>query len=105
MYKFWLETEEGYIFGEGSFELLKGIREKGTLTASAETLKMSYRHAWGMIKQIEKKLRHPILTTFKGGKDGGGGARLTKNGRELIDTFLKYKKAVDKAILITYKNE
>ena len=23
MYKFWLESEDGYVFGQGSFELLR----------------------------------------------------------------------------------
>jgi molybdenum-dependent DNA-binding transcriptional regulator ModE len=30
-FKLWLETEDGYVFGQGSFELLHGIQEKGTL--------------------------------------------------------------------------
>lgn len=66
--KFWLETENGYVFGEGAFKLLKEIRELGTLSGAAEALKMSYRHAWGTLKKIEERIGKPILKTHKGGK-------------------------------------
>ena len=91
-YKFWLETEDGYVFGNGSFKLLHGIHEKGTLKASAKNLNMSYRHAWGIIKQIEKNLGQNVLITHRGGKTGGGGAKLTKIALELIETYLKFNK-------------
>jgi molybdate transport repressor ModE-like protein len=90
-FKLWLETEDGYVFGQGSFELLHGIQEKGNLMAIAKELNMSYRHAWGIIKEIEEKLGKPILLTYRGGKVGGGGAKLTQTGKELLETYLKFK--------------
>lgn len=90
-FKLWLETEDGYVFGPGSFKLLKGIQEKGTLKAIADGLNMSYRHAWGIIKEIEEKIGKPVLVTHRGGKVGGGGAELTQTGKELLETYLKCK--------------
>jgi molybdate transport repressor ModE-like protein len=90
-FKLWLETEDGYVFGPGSFELLHGIQEKGTLKAVSEDLNMSYRHAWGIIKEIEEKLGKPIVVSHRGGKVGGGGAELTQAGKELLETYLKLK--------------
>lgn len=90
-FKFWLETEDGYVFGQGSFELLHGIQEKGNLKAIAKGLNMSYRHAWGIIKEIEEKMGKPILVTHRGGKVGGGGAEVTQTGKELLETYLKLK--------------
>jgi len=90
-FKLWLETEDGYVFGQGSFELLHGIQEKGTLKAISENLNMSYRHAWGIIKEIEEKLGKPIVVSHRGGKIGGGGAELTQTGKELLETYLKLK--------------
>jgi molybdate transport repressor ModE-like protein len=90
-FKLWLETEDGYVFGPGSFKLLQGIQEKGTLKAIAEGLNMSYRHAWGIIKEIEEKVGEPILVTHRGGKVGGGGAELTQTGKELLEAYLKFK--------------
>ena len=97
-YKFWLETEEGYVFGEGTFELLQGIQEKGSLTASSQDLHMSYRHAWGIIKQMEKNLGQAVLETYKGGRHGGGGAKLTPMGKRLLVTYAKFKNALNQTI-------
>jgi molybdate transport repressor ModE-like protein len=97
-YKFWLETDDGYVFGEGTFELLEGIREKGSLTASAQDLHMSYRHAWGIIKQMEKNLGQTVLITYKGGKHGGGGAKLTPIGTRLLRTYSQCKNVLNQTI-------
>lgn len=94
-YKFWLETEEGHVFGQGSSELLQRIQEKGTLSGAAEAMGMSYRYAWGMIKQVEKRVGKTVLETYKGGRSGGGGARLTQTGLQLLETYLQFKKAFD----------
>jgi molybdate transport repressor ModE-like protein len=90
-FKLWLETEDGYVFGPGSFELLHRIQEKGTLKVAAMELNMSYRQAWGIIKEIEEKIGKPIIVSHRGGKVGGGGAELTQTGKELLETYLKLK--------------
>jgi molybdate transport repressor ModE-like protein len=90
-FKLWLETEDGYVFGPGSFELLHGIREKGTLKVAAMGLNMSYRQAWGIIKEIEEKIGKPIIVSHRGGKVGGGGAELTQTGKELLENYLRLK--------------
>jgi molybdate transport repressor ModE-like protein len=92
-FKFWLETEDGYLFGEGPFELLCKIRELETLRAASKALGMSYRHAWGIIKDVEKKLGAPILNTRKGGTCGGGGAELTEEGLSLVNEYFRLKEA------------
>jgi molybdate transport repressor ModE-like protein len=92
--KFWLETDGGYIFGEGPFELLSRIQEFGTIRAAAKELGMSYRHAWGIVKTIERRIGKPILKTHKGGRLGGGGAELTEDGELLLNKYLEVKKAL-----------
>ncbi len=90
-FKLWLETEQGYVFGQGTFELLQKIGEVGTLSGAAEVLGMSYRYAWSVIKRTEKRIGEPLLKTRKGGRLGGGGAELTQAGQNLIKEFLKIK--------------
>jgi len=51
---------------------------------------MSYRYVWNYLHDIQKTLEEPIVETFKGGKSGGGGARLTDLGRSLL---LEYRQA------------
>jgi len=90
-YKMWLETKDGYVFGKGAFDILRKIQELGTLDGAAKALSMSYRHAWGIIKNIENRINKPLLKTRKGGRFGGGGSELTFTGRELIKSFIKIK--------------
>lgn len=96
-FKFWLETEGGYVFGEGPFELLCEIRERGTLSAAAQALGMSYRHAWGVVKGVERMLGTPVLRTHKGGSRGGGGAELTEEGHSLVNEYYRLKEAYAQA--------
>ena len=94
IFKFWLETDKGYAFGEGPFEILSKVKEQGTLSGAAESLHMSYRQAWGMIKEIEKELAEPLLATHKGGAQGGG-AELTEAGLALLHKYSKIKKNLE----------
>jgi len=94
--KLWLETENGYVFGEGILEILNKIQELGTLRGATKELGMSYRHAWGIIKKSEQRIGKPLLATHKGGKLGGGGAELTAEAKLLIDKYLEVKNALQK---------
>ena len=93
-FKLWLETENGYVFGEGLLQLLSKVQERGTLRGAAEDLGMSYRHAWGKIKTAERRFGKPILKTHKGGTSGGGGAELTEEGIMLLNKYLEIKKTL-----------
>jgi molybdate transport repressor ModE-like protein len=92
-YKLWLERDGEYIFGPGAYAILKSVHEEGTITKGAEKLQMSYRYAWGVIKKIEKKLGIILVETFKGGTEGGGGARVTENGLKLMEMYSRVNNA------------
>lgn len=94
--KLWLETENGYVFGEGIFKILSKIQELGTLRGATEELDMSYRHAWGIIKKSEQRIGKPLLATHKGGKLGGGGSELTAEAKLLISNYLEAKNTLQK---------
>ena len=95
MFKFWLETDEGYVFGPGVYSLLKKVEETGTLKEAAETLSMSYRFAWGLVKKAEAKLGQPLIHAHKGGRAGGGGAELTDLGQQYLEEFAKIELLID----------
>jgi molybdate transport system regulatory protein len=92
-FKLWLEYKNEYVFGSGAYNILKSIQDAGTITDGAKTLGMSYRYAWGVVRKIEKKLGIKLLETYKGGTVGGGGARVTANGLELMQMFAKLNDA------------
>ncbi len=67
----------------------------GSIQRAAEEFGMSYRHAWGAIKKIEKRAGFKILDRKLGGKEGG--ARLTPKGKEFIgkvDSLFQDLKAI-----------
>jgi len=94
-YKLWFESEGEYIFGPGACAILTAVLEEGTLTKGAEKLGMSYRYAWGAIRKIEHKLGMPLIETFKGGKTGGGGARVTEQGLKFIKAYSELHRAFE----------
>jgi molybdate transport system regulatory protein len=88
-FKVWLETEEGYVFGPGIYRILGKVEETGTLKGAAESLDMSYRFAWGLVKKAERKLGEPLLKAHKGGRSGGGGANITVLGQQFLEEYSK----------------
>jgi molybdate transport repressor ModE-like protein len=93
-FKIWLETEEGYVFGPGVYSLLKKISETGTLKGAAETLGMSYRFAWGLLKKAEERLGEPLVESHKGGRSGGGGFEITNIGRRFLREFSEMERVM-----------
>ena len=93
-FKFWLEKEGEVIAGSGKANLLEKIDELGSIQKAAEEMKMSYRHAWGFIKTIEKHSRAKFVETQVGGRDGGG-ARLTPKGKDFLRRYLVFSKGLE----------
>ena len=96
VFKFWLETGEGYVFGEGPAELLHHIQQLHTLSGAAKALGMSYRYAWGILREIEERMGKHVVKTYKGGKSGGGGAELTEDGVALLEKYFTIREAIPK---------
>ncbi len=96
-WKLWLEYDGKYVFGPGAFAILGSIREKGTITDGAKALGMSYRYAWGVVRKIEQETGIKLLETFKGGTEGGGGARITEFGRRLMNLYASVQEGFEKA--------
>ena len=92
MYEFksknWLEKDGKVIIGEGRATLLKYILEFGSLTKAAEEMGMSYRHAWGIVQEINEVLGKEIIHSERGGVDGGK-TQLTDEGKRLLEDFNK----------------
>jgi molybdate transport system regulatory protein len=84
----WLEKDGETYLGFGRMVLLERIREFGSISAAAKSMKMSYKHAWDLVDSMNRHAREPLVATSKGGK-GGGGATLTEAGelavREYVD--------------------
>lgn len=84
--KVWLEKNGELIFGEGKSELLKAIEETGSIKKATQKMGISFRHGWGYITAIERRLGFKLIERSRGGR-GGGGSRLTPQAKELIQKF------------------
>jgi len=93
--KIWLEKRNGLVFGEGKSELLKAIDGTGSISKAAKKMGISFRHGWGYITAIEKRIGFKLIERKKGGRYGGGSS-LTPKGRALIKKFDKLKTKVDR---------
>src|SRR6516225_479137 len=81
-----LDLANGDRIGPGKIALLEAIRAKGSISAAARQLGMSYRTAWLLVEQINEALREPAVTTATGGQHGGGTA-LTPTGERVIELY------------------
>jgi putative molybdopterin biosynthesis protein len=60
-------------------ELLQAVAQKGSISAAARELNMSYRHVWGELKRWEEVLGHELIVWEK-----GQSAKLTEFGNKLM---------------------
>ena len=85
--KVWIEYKGAPVLGKGGAEILKAIAKEQSISKAADKLSMSYRYVWNYLQKIQKVVEAPIVETYKGGKAGGGGAKLTALGQSLIEEY------------------
>ena len=74
-------------FGPGKAELLGELEKTGSITKAAARLGMSYMRAWTLIRTMNSSFREPLVEAMRGGTRGGGGARLTKTGHQVLELY------------------
>jgi len=72
--------------GPGKAALLQAIGDTGSIAAAGRCMGMSYRRAWLLTKTMNACFREPLIDATKGGV-GGGGARLTSMGHEVLALY------------------
>jgi molybdate transport system regulatory protein len=72
--------------GPGKIALLESISKHGSITSAGKEMGMSYRRAWLLVDEINRIFREPLVETQMGGT-GGGGARLTRLGRDVVGRY------------------
>ena len=85
--KIWIEYRGKPVLGKGGAQILEQIERKESISKTAEKLGMSYRYVWSYLQKIEKTLGESVIETYRGGKSGGGGAKLTKLGKSLLEEY------------------
>jgi len=90
--KVWLEYKGTPILGKGGADILEAVKKEKSISKAAKKVGMSYRYVWNYLAKMNNALGEPIVETFKGGKAGGGGAKLTRLGETLLK---EYKRVED----------
>ncbi|HXK33607.1 MAG TPA: LysR family transcriptional regulator, partial [Dehalococcoidia bacterium] len=95
--KLWVERDGKIVLSAYRVRLLRLVEETGSLSEAAQRMGLSYRRAWGKVKEIEQNLGVPLLESSAGGA-GGGGSRLSAEGRRLVEAYEAYERAAHAAM-------
>jgi len=103
--KLWLVADSGKgVLGEGRCRLLRQIERDQSLQKAAEALGMSYRKAWGDVREMEQRLGFELVRRRRGGA-GGGASRLTQRGQELLTAFEQVRSKVQATAQKEYRQK
>ncbi len=82
----WVEKDGELYIGWGRVILLERIDEFGSIAAAARSMKLGYRNAWLWIEAANRLAPAPLVEKTVGGTRGGQ-ARLTEEGRRVVDYY------------------
>lgn len=84
--RIWIETESGLKIGSGRARLLEQIQMSGSISEASKVMKIPYRKAWGIVRDINSNSSKEIVIKEAGGKSGGQ-SLLTDYGKLIVEKF------------------
>lgn len=101
--RFWFTNNGQYFAGSGRIELLKNIKETGSISKAAKAMGMSYKAAWDSVDVMNKITGANLVSRVSGGKNGGGSV-LTDEGIKFIEQYEKYEQLFEEFLLLMDDN-
>jgi molybdate transport system regulatory protein len=95
--KVWVTFGDELKFGDGRARLLELIDEHGSLSKAAESLAMSYRHAWGYLRELERAAGFKFVERMPG-RGPRSGMRLTEPARRFVHRYRKFRTGLEGAM-------
>ena len=92
--KLWVERDGFLVLSDYRARLLQQVAETGSLAEAAQRMGLSYRRAWGKIREIEQNLGVRLVQSDVGGA-GGGGSRLTREGERLVALYKRFRRLME----------
>lgn len=92
--KLWVEKDGRLVLSDYRVQLLRYVAETGSLAEAAQRMGLSYRRAWGKIREIERNLGVTLVRSEVGGA-GGGGSRLTPAGERLVALYERFRRKME----------
>ncbi len=99
--KLWLEKDGLLVLSDYRVQLLRQVGETGSLAEAAQRMGLSYRRAWGKLREIERNLGVTLVQSEVGGA-GGGGSRLTKQGKRLVALYERLHRTMERDLGETF---
>jgi len=96
--KIWLEYNGEPLLGKGGADILEALKTEKSISKAAKKVGMSYRYVWNYLAKLDKILLEPAVETFKGGRKGGGGAKLTLLGESLLKEYKRVESYVGEVL-------
>ncbi|MGK2965466.1 MAG: winged helix-turn-helix domain-containing protein [Tepidiformaceae bacterium] len=88
--KLWIERNGRLALSTYRVDLLERVAEHGSLAQAADALGLSYRRAWGKVKELEANLGIPLVRSEVGGA-GGGHTTLTPEATAFLEAYRAYE--------------
>jgi molybdate transport system regulatory protein len=79
--------------------VLELVQETGSIRVAAKAMKVSYRHAWMLLQDVEKTFGAPVTEGRAGGAHGGGSS-LTRLGRSIVKRYRAIESQTARAIRV-----
>ncbi len=95
--------DDELIINEEGFRLLVEVSKEQSIVAASKKMNISYRKAWGLLREIESVLGFQLVGKHRGGKSGGK-TDLSDEGLELIDAYLRLKIELEEKVHDSIKN-
>ena len=92
----WVTFGDDLKFGDGRARLLERIEELGSLRKAAQEFEMSYRNAWGYLRELESAAGFKFVARAPGGGPNSG-MRLTAAGKRFLGRYRKFRQGLDSA--------
>jgi len=99
-----LVSGDDVIIHEEGFRLLREIEKEQSIVAASRNMGISYRKAWGLLRDIEFSLGFSLVGKRRGGK-AGGRTTFTDEGKELLNAYnelINELGSADKEVIRTF---
>ena len=95
--KVWVLFGDRVKVGPGRAALLRLIDELGSMKQAVARFEMSYRYAWGYLRELEQAAGFRLVERQAGGSRTAG-TRLTPQGREFLDRYERFAHTLERSM-------
>lgn len=92
--KVWVVFDDGVKFGDGRVQLLERVESLGSLRQAVAGMGMSYRAAWGYLRELERAAGFKFLERHP----GRGRTRLTTEGKRFLERYRRFRQGLDDVV-------